>query len=301
MSDTPADKPRQAEAMPLLDVRRAVDFEKAHRPGAVNVPLEELRLRMHELSPRDVALVLYDADSTRARWAGSRLRARGRTLTEIHHGPEWLHAGTVETGPSRARLWRPHALLVEAITLARRTWRGLAGRKALDLACGSGRDAVFTAMEGLTVEGWDILPDALERCADLARRNGVAVGVRRIDLEAAPPLQPNSFDLACCFSFLHRPLMSMLAETVRPGGLIVYETFVEPQRELFGKPVRESHVLRPGELAGWFRGWDIRTFREGLSAPRRFTASMIAMKPEPVLQVRRSNLALGNLSLGGRG
>jgi len=264
----------------LLDVRPAAEFEKAHRRGAVNIPLEELAGRMHELPPRDETVRVYDADSSRVRRAASLLVARERAVKEIHHGVQWLRDGAIESGPSRARLWRPHDLVMEAVAKARAAWGGLEGRRALDIACGSGRDAVFMGMEGLQVEGWDVLPDALERCRDLARRNGVEVATRCVDLEAGPLRLAESFDLICCFRYLHRPLMPTLREAVRPGGLLVYETFVDPQREVFGKPSRESHVLRPGELLSWFDGWDVQVWREGLAASKRFVASLVARRPQ---------------------
>ena len=73
--------------------------------------------------------------------------------------------------------------------------------------------------------------------------------------------------------------MPALAAAVRPGGLIVYETFVRPQRELFGRPKRDAHILRPGELLESFSGWEIVIHREGTAAPRRCVASLIARKP----------------------
>lgn len=279
MMDQPADRTAPSETASLLDVRPETDFERVHRRGAVNIPLEELLSRMHELPPRDAPLFIYDADRTRARWARSRLRARRRDVAEVFHGLEWLGAGPVESGPSRGRLWRPQAVLVEAVGLARSVWPTVQGRKALDVACGSGRDAMFLAMEGFAVEAWDILPDALERCRDLARRCGVAVATVCRDVEADPAIPAESYDLICCFSFLHRPLMKAIADGVRPGGFVVYETFVQPQRELYGKPVREGYILRPGELRSWFQGWDILVWREGASRPRRVTAALVARRP----------------------
>jgi SAM-dependent methyltransferase len=138
---------------------------------------------------------------------------------------------------------------------------------------------VTLALAGMEVEAWDHLPEALERCDDLARRNGVAVTTVCHDVEADTAIPSASFDLVICFNFLHRPLMPALAAAVRPGGFVVYETFVEPQRERFGRPRKESHVLRPGELVGWFEGWEVIVSRGGLVGERRIAASLIAMKP----------------------
>lgn len=271
----------------ILDVRPAADFNRLHRAGAANIPLEELAGRIHELPPRSVPIIIFDEDRRRARWAASRLRARERTVAEVAHGSDWLTLGEVETGPSRARLWRPHPLLEEAVMISRRLSLPNGGAadepaaivrrpRALDIACGTGRDAVFMALIGFDVEAWDILPDALERCADLAARNGVTVRTLLRDVERDPTLPQEAFDLVCCFNFLHRPLLPAMAAALRPGGLIVYETFVAPQREVFGKPARESHILRPGELAAAFADLEILATREGPTGPRRIAASLIA-------------------------
>lgn len=267
----------------ILDVRPAEAFERSHRAGAVNIPLEELARRIHELPPRSVAVTIFDEHPTRARWAASRLCARERAIAAVHHGFSWLADGPTETGPSRSRLWQPHALLIELVELIRRDGLvQLAGNprpRALDIACGAGRDAVFLAINGFHVEAWDILPDALALADDLARRSGANIHTLQRDVEREGAIDENAYDLVCCFNFLHRPLLPHIAAAVRPGGIVVYETFVEPQRETFGKPSRASHVLAPGELARAFADWEILVSRQGLAGPRRYAASLIARKP----------------------
>ncbi len=262
----------------VLDVRSAEDFQRCHRPDSVNIPLEELGGRVHELPPRDVPLTVYDTDARRARWARSRLQARRRIVQDVIHGGAWLEDVRTEVGPSRRHLWQPHSLLVEAAELAGEMWLSLAGRRALDVACGSGRDAVFLATSGFQVDAWDVLPDALERCSDLARRNGVTASTLCRDVETDPTIVSESWDMVCCFNFLHRPLIPFIAGAVKRGGLIVYETFVHPQREWFGKPRREARELRPGELRSCFDGWQVLISREGRTGPRRIAASLVARK-----------------------
>jgi len=91
-------------------------------------------------------------------------------------------------------------------------------------------------------------------------------------------LRASQYDLICCFNFLHRPLLPWILGGVRPGGLVVYETFVHPQREMFGKPRRDAHLLKSGELRGYFAGWDVLKYREGLTGPKRHVASVIARR-----------------------
>lgn len=264
----------------ILDVRPRAVFERLHRMGAVNIPLEELVNRIHELSPPESPLAIYDDCRTRARWAASRLRARGRVTLSVFSGDPWLRSGPTVAGPQGCdRLWQPHALVREALAAAGRIWSSFDGRRALDLACGAGRDAVFLALSGFETEAWDVLPDALARCRDLARRYGATVTTRQRDLESEPQSIGERFDLICVFNYLHRPLMGAIADAVRPGGLMVYETFVQPQREMFGKPRRDAFVLKAGELPEWFHGWRIIASRESLAGPRRFVASLIAQRP----------------------
>jgi 2-polyprenyl-3-methyl-5-hydroxy-6-metoxy-1,4-benzoquinol methylase len=263
---------------PILDVRPERDFLACHRAGSVNIPLEELADRTYELPPHDVPLVVFDVDDRRARWARSRLGVRERAVARVESGEEWLRRGPIGRGASRARLWRPHPFLAAAVERARKRWPTLEGRSALDIACGCGREAVFLALNGFQTEAVDVLPDALARCDDLARRHGVAVTTRLNDVEAAPAIAAGGYDFVCCFNYLHRPLMPVIAQAVRPGGLVVYETFLREHRERFGRPMRDSHVLEPGELPKWFEGWEKVVFREGMFEPERIVASLVARR-----------------------
>jgi tellurite methyltransferase len=272
------DRSEKGETPPILDVRPERDFIACHRAGSVNIPLEELADRTYELPPHDVAIVVFDMDERRARWARSRLRVRERAVARVESGEEWLQGGLIGRGDSRARLWRPHPFLATAVELARKAWPSFEGRSALDIACGSGREAVFLALNGFQTEAVDVLPDALDRCNDLARRHGVVVTTRLNDVEASPVFEAAVYDFVCCFNYLHRPLMPLIAQSVRPGGLVVYETFLREQRERFGRPLRDGHLLQPGELPKWFDGWETLVFREGMFEPRRIVASFIARR-----------------------
>src|SRR5262249_2145379 len=147
--------------------------------------------------------LIYDDQPTRARWARSRLRARGFesvTVAANALSESWI------TGPARVHLWRPHALLIEALELIAGATGGensqtaahnsqLRSRRAADLACGTGCDLVYLAMQGWHATGYDILPDALERAAGLARRHGVDVVTHTLDLESDRAVPLDSLDL----------------------------------------------------------------------------------------------------------
>jgi SAM-dependent methyltransferase len=263
----------------FLDVRGAAEFRAGHRSGAANVPLEELPARLHELPPPGEPIVVVDGDDLRAEAAASFLRARGHPV-EVG---VFDRAALDEAGPARARLWRPNAFLVEALAeigaAPPRTDGGPARRSALDLACGSGRDAVFLALAGYEVEALDVLPDALERAEDLARRTGVRIATVARDVERDPTLPAERYDLVAVFHFLWRDLFGAIRDAIRPGGHVVYETFHARNRETGKRPFSPAHLLEPGELAGAFKGWEIRIFRDGVERGGRYVSSLLARKP----------------------
>ncbi len=128
------------------------------------------------------------------------------------------------------------------------------------------------------VEAWDHFPEALDRATALARAVGVSLATRLVDIESDGILAREAFDCVVCFNFLHRPLFDAIRRAVRPGGFVIYETFTIAQRERFGKPRRDAHLLMPGELAGYFAAWDIVHEIEGQAGARRMVASVIARK-----------------------
>jgi rhodanese-related sulfurtransferase/DNA-binding HxlR family transcriptional regulator len=84
----------------VLDVRPPEEYEAGHLPGAVNIPLEELEKRLHELNP-DQEIVAYcrGPHCVLAFDAVSRLRQKGVEARRLEGGlPEWQLEGLpVET------------------------------------------------------------------------------------------------------------------------------------------------------------------------------------------------------------
>ncbi len=263
---------------PILDVRRPDAFESGHVANAVNIALEELSERIHELPPSGSTVVIHDSDPARTQAAIDLLGRSDRWLLRPATPDDLRAGGPMTTGPSRARLWRPHAWLESALSLIRDRWGDLAGRSACDLACGTGRDAAYLAMAGLDVVAVDLLPDALERASTLAKRCGVTLKTVGCDLESDDWRALWTFDIVCMFRFLHRPLLADLRALVRPGGFAIAETFLIGQRDAYGKPARNAHLLTPGELARAFSEWEVLRYQEGEAAPRSITAAIVAQR-----------------------
>jgi SAM-dependent methyltransferase len=128
-------------------------------------------------------------------------------------------------------------------------WAGLIapGATVLDLAAGAGRHALFFAERGHRVTAVD---------RDISRLpSHPGIEVVRADLEDGSPwpLAERRFGAAVVTNYLHRPLMPALLDAVSPGGVLLYETFMEGN-ERFGHPTRPAFLLKDGELLELVRG-----------------------------------------------
>jgi SAM-dependent methyltransferase len=242
-----------------IDLRDAAAHAARRPAGAVRLEVDDLLYRPYLLPPRSRPLVLVGGPRERLQLVIHALRAAGHA--DVRHLPEesWREHLAEETGPpARARLWEPSRALAEALAGVEPP----RGRTALDLACGAGRNAVYLALQGWAATAVDILPDALDRVRDLAARSGVEVHTLRLDLEFAGALDDLSADLVVVVRYLERTLFGPLKRAVRPGGLLVYETFTTDQAEL-GHPRNPRFLLQPGELRGAFADLQVLSYREG--------------------------------------
>ncbi|HEX8698032.1 MAG TPA: class I SAM-dependent methyltransferase [Myxococcaceae bacterium] len=149
--------------------------------------------------------------------------------------------------------------------------------RALDVAGGTGHDALWLARRGLDVTLVDISDVALERAAAAAREAGVALRTQRVDVECEP-LPAGPYELVLCLNFLWRPLFAEVARVLAPGGLLV---FAQPTR---GNLQRHAHpsarfLLEEGELPQWVRGLEPVSYTEGWTEEGRHEARLVAMRP----------------------
>ncbi len=128
-------------------------------------------------------------------------------------------------------------------------WAGLITPEApvLDIAAGRGRHSLFFAERGHRVTAID-------------RDIGVLVTHAQIealqaDLEDGSPwpLPGRTFGAVIVTNYLHRPLFPKLLDSLAPGGVLVYETFMAGN-ERFGRPSRPEFLLKDGELLELVRG-----------------------------------------------
>jgi SAM-dependent methyltransferase len=159
--------------------------------------------------------------------------------------------------------------------------------RALDLACGSGRHALWLAERGLRVRAVDNDAEALGALRTAAAERGLAVEADLLDLESRPvDLGRGVYALVVVLYYLHRPLFPMLVRALAHGGLLLYETFLESHTTRTA-PSRPEHLLKPGELVGLVSPpLEVLAEREG-EFDGRLVASILARAPAEMNAVSR--------------
>jgi SAM-dependent methyltransferase len=169
-------------------------------------------------------------------------------------------------------------LLRHAATLRR------AGGPVFDVACGRGRHALAVAAWGLATVGLDRDATRLGELLAAGRERSLPVHAVRAELETGQglPLASSSAGTLLVFRYLFRPLASELERVLRPGGILLYQTFMLRQRELDHGPRNPAFLLSEGELPKLFPGLQVLGYREGLSPSGdrpAWLASLAARKP----------------------
>jgi SAM-dependent methyltransferase len=142
--------------------------------------------------------------------------------------------------------------------------------RALDIACGSGRNSLFMEKMGFTVDAVDISTVALQGLADQGRNiNPIC---QDLDDWTIPE---NSYELIVNIRFLDRRLFPMIEKALKPGGLLIFESFTSGKDDRF--------CLAANELLSAFTSLHIIYYEEKkIEDSHRFkkTASLVAIKEE---------------------
>jgi len=169
----------------------------------------------------------------------------------------------------------PTPLLIEAVS-------ALPPGRALDLACGAGRNAVWLAERGWRVTAVDGAPAAIALLCDRARSTDLPIEAHVADLSGGGfRVEPEAYDLVAICYYLQRDLFEAVKSGVKPGGHLLAIVHITEGAE---EPTASR--LRPGELQNYFAGWEVLHNSEGASrdpAHRRPAAEVFARRPAPSL------------------
>jgi tellurite methyltransferase len=171
---------------------------------------------------------------------------------------------------------RPSVQMVPPNPFLRQHLAQLPRGRILELAMGEGHNALFLAQQGFSVTGIDISDVAVERAQQLAQQLGVSLRMQVTDLRATK-LPENTYDALVCFYYLDRQLFPQMIATLKPGGVLMYETYTCDQAQ-YGRPSNPAYLLQPNELLEAFSEFRIRVYRDLVVEGPKAVASLIGEK-----------------------
>ena len=138
------------------------------------------------------------------------------------------------------------------------------GGRALDVACGRGRNSIFLAQNGFCVDAVDVSSVGLERARERAELLGVSVNWLNQDLLDQWKLPSERYSLIIMFRFVALDLLPVLPEILEVGGSLIIEEHLQWRDEIVTGPTNEKFRVAPGELTRITDGLKVRYKYEGL-------------------------------------
>lgn len=192
------------------------------------------------------------------------------------------HRGSHDTAPAHPTLVGPPApfLINHFHSLPKGT--------ILDVATGFGRNALYLAKHGYSVHGLDRDPAAIAFLKEQAQRLQLPnLTVNLQDFEAGEAdsltLGRDLYDGIIVFFYLYRPLFPFLMKALKPGGVLIYETFLLDNHLIRRHPRRQEFCLGHNELLKLIEGLRVLYYDEGEhqdpgKLERAYTARLVARK-----------------------
>ncbi len=254
----------------VLDVRTPREFEElGHIAGALLLPMELVHSAPAVLPEDGRTVVVVCEHGSRSRRAAALLAEAGIAACNMTGGmSRWTGPRVHEASP----VIGPSPWLLSNASLAPR------GARTLDVACGRGRHALLLAGAGYPVRAVDRDAASIAWLGALARRLQLPLDAAAVDLEVpGADLGTEEWEFVLVFNYLHRPLFPALVRSLKPGGLLLYETYTSEQARR-GKPTSPDHLLEPGELPRLVAPLEVVREREG-DYDGRAIASVAARRP----------------------
>lgn len=129
------------------------------------------------------------------------------------------------------------------------------GQHALDVACGLGHNSLWLAEQQLHITALDVSQTGLDILTAAAETRDLSIETVCADLDQWQWPQ-RAFDVVLVFRYLNRAIFADLKGSLRPGGLVFYQTF--GQNKLKQSPdFNPDYVLRDSELVEQFSGYKV--------------------------------------------
>ena len=236
-----------------IDLRSESAFARQHLTGASSLPIASLQDRLYELPPPGEWPLALIGGAVELAEARSIISPKGWEFVEYDSDDPTFwnsHLHSWEQGSRSRPTWRPNSFLAALL----REVELPASGAALDIGCGSGRDAVWMSQH-LGSE-WDVMgldnhDAALARACTLGDScSGSTATFKQFDVRknALRDLSSRPIRFVHGCRFLDRSLLSSLPELMAPGGLVAWSTFMNGDSPPQAPPFRPSRRLDRGEL-----------------------------------------------------
>jgi SAM-dependent methyltransferase len=146
------------------------------------------------------------------------------------------------------------------------------GKKALDIAAGNGRNALFLADQGFAVDAVDISDTGLNLFAGKhANVHSICADLDNFDIP------PNRYDLIINIKYLSRRLFPYIREALNRGGILIFQTFLDLPNGDKEQPLCRDYRLRENELLHAFLSLKILFYEEGNEESRDDAAHLATL------------------------
>lgn len=165
--------------------------------------------------------------------------------------------------------------------------------RVLDLACGAGRNSIFLAGKGYSVDALDFSEEALKIAEARAKDQNLHINWIRADLKEYK-LPKEAYDVVVNSYFHPKDRISMIKNSLKWGGFILLEHHITTEEPEIHGPSSDNHRFKPNELLHLFSDFQILYYEEGLGYTddgRKFAnARIVARKvKEPEKQLPENN------------
>jgi SAM-dependent methyltransferase len=160
--------------------------------------------------------------------------------------------------------------------IVKRFFKMASGTKALDIAAGNGRNALFLADQGFAVDAVDISDAGLKIFgAKHANVQPICADLDNFDIP------PNQYDLIINIKYLNRRLFPYIREGLNPGGILIFQTFLDSPNAEEEHMLCRDYRLRENELLHAFLSLKILFYAEGKEESKddaTHLATLVAVK-----------------------
>jgi SAM-dependent methyltransferase len=146
------------------------------------------------------------------------------------------------------------------------------GKKALDIAAGNGRNALFLARQGFSVDAVDISDAGLKRFAAVHPNiHPICADLDDFDIPAG------RYDLIINIKYLNRRLFPSIFEGLAPGGLLIFQTFSASSNPDVDQSVSQDYLLGQNELLHAFLSLKILRYKESQQKKNEETVCLASL------------------------